>query len=134
MSGISLENRLAVHELIASYSYPVDNYRGEDWADLFLEDGRLLGPDIHLQGRDAFVRKAQDLQAGSTEYRHCISNVVVESESTDERAQARAYGAVSDWATRPAVLSIFVEYRFELHNTAQGWKIAEMRVHMPYAD
>jgi len=132
MSRISLENRIAVHELIAEYSFCVDNYRGEDWAALFTEDGCLLGKGIEYRGREAFIRQAQKLKDGPAEYRHVITNVVVEEGSTDEEAVAKAYGTVCDWSNSPARVSIFVEYRFQLKKLGERWKIAEMYVHMPY--
>lgn len=134
MTAISLENRIAVHELIAEYSHHVDNYRGKEWSELFVEGGKLLGEGIALQGRQAFIAQAQSLKAGEMEYRHSITNVYLEPGSDNERAFARAYGLVSDWAKTPPLMAIFVEYRFELVKLAGQWKIAEMHVHMPYND
>ncbi len=134
MAEISLDNRLAIHELIARYSFCVDNYRGEDWADLFLADGKLLGPGIELVGMAGFTGQSDKLLAGPTEYRHVITNVFVEDGASDSHAVAHAYGTVADWAVQPAALAIFVEYRYTLVNTDQGWKIAELRVHMPYSE
>ncbi|MFV8817963.1 nuclear transport factor 2 family protein [Haliea sp. E17] len=133
MSGISLENRIAIYELIARYSFCVDNYRGEDWADLFLPDGRLVGADIELNGKAGLVGQSDMLKAGPTEYRHVITNVFVEEGATDESAVANAYGTVADWATIPAKEVIFVEYRFDVVRRDGVWKIAEARVHMPYS-
>ena len=132
MTTISLENRLAIHELIAEYSHCVDNYRGEDWAALFLEDGRLVGADNPFLGRQALIDQAETLRRGPTEYRHLITNVFLEPGATDEQAVALAYGTVADWAKEPPSMSIFVEYRFELVKRADKWQIAELRVHMPY--
>ncbi len=132
MSGISLENRIAIYELIARYSFCVDNYRGEDWADLFLPDGRLVGEDIELLGREGFIGQSDKLAAGPTEYRHVITNVFVEEGASDEEAVAHAYGTVADWASVPAAMSIFVEYRYQMVKQDGQWKIAELRVHMPY--
>src|SRR5262245_61069504 len=114
MTTISVENRLAIHELIAEYSHRVDNYRGKDWSELFLEDGRLDGVEPPLTGRQAFVDQSHRLKAGPTEYRHLITNVYLLPGATDEQAVAMAYGTVADWALSPPVMSIFVEYCFEL--------------------
>lgn len=132
MSELSLENRLAIYELIAEYSHQVDNNRGQDWADLFTMDGQLVGPDILLQGPEAFVKQSRALQRGPTEYRHSITNIYLDRSSNNEQAVANAYGLVSDWATQPATLCIFVEYRFTVVHQGSGWKIAELRVNMPY--
>lgn len=134
MATISLENRIAVHELIARYSHEVDNYRGEAWADLFLEDGKLVGIEEPLVGRQGFLGQVEKLLAGATEYRHSITNIYLEDGATDERAVARAYGLVSDWATRPPLLSIFADYRFEVVRVGECWKIKELTVNMPYAE
>ncbi len=132
MSVISLENRLAIHELIAEYSHHVDNYRGENWASLFIDGGRLVGPGIEVIAPQGFIDKAQELKRGDKEYRHAISNIYLEADSNNERATANAYGVVSDWANKPAEMSIFVEYRFDVIKQGERWKIALMRVHMPY--
>ncbi len=133
MAGISLQNRLIIHELIAEYSHHVDNYRGDDWANLFVEEGKLTGIPNPIIGRQAFVDKARELQQGDKEYRHSISNVYLEPGATDEHAVVRAYGLVSDWAKTPPEMSMFVEYRFDVINTNSAWKILEMQVHNPYA-
>ncbi len=134
MSGISLQNRLLIHELIAEYSHHVDNYRGEAWANLFVEEGRLLGIPNPMIGRQAFVDKEQDLQRGEKEYRHSITNVYMEPGATDERAMVRAYGLVSNWAKTPPEMAMFVEYRFEVINVNHDWKILEMYVDYPYTN
>ena len=132
MTALSLENRLAIHELIARYSHCVDNYRGVEWSNLFTEDGCLVGMEPPLVGREAFVNQSDKLRAGATEYRHIISNVYILPDATDEQAVARAYGTVADWATTPATLAIFVEYQFELVKRGADWKIARLSIDRPY--
>lgn len=132
MTTISLENRLAVHELIAEYAHCVDNYRGQAWSELFLEDGRLIGVEPPMLGRQAFVEQAARLKAGPTEYRHVITNVYLLPGATDERAVAMAYGTVADWAVSPARMAMFVEYRFALVRRGDNWKIAEIEINRPY--
>jgi len=132
MSALSLENRLAIHELIARYSHCVDNYRGVEWSELFTEDGSLVGMEPPLVGREAFVRQSDKLRAGPTEYRHIISNVYILPDASNEQAVARAYGTVTDWAAAPAVLAIFVQYQFELEKRGGDWKIARLSIDRPY--
>lgn len=132
MTTISVENRLAIHELIAEYSHCVDNCRGEDWAGLFLEDGKLVGTDNPFLGRQALIDQAAALKAGPTEYRHIITNVFIQPGATDEQAVASAYGTVIDWASTPPPISIFVEYTFNLVRPSEKWQIAELHVRMPY--
>jgi hypothetical protein len=129
---ISVENRLAVHELIAEYSHRVDNYRGQEWSELFIEGGRLIGVEPPMVGRQAFVDQSERLQAGPTEYRHLITNVYLLPGATDTEATAKAYGTVADWAVTPPVMAIFVEYRFSLVKQGAQWKIAEMEINRPY--
>jgi hypothetical protein len=132
MTTISVENRIAVHELIAEYSHRVDNYRGKEWSELFLEDGRLIGVEQPLLGRKAFVDQSNRLKTGPTEYRHLITNVYVLPGATDTAATAKAYGTVADWAVVPPVMALFVEYRFSLVKQGEQWKIAEMEINRPY--
>ena len=132
MSAISIENRLAIHELVAEYSHRVDNYDGEGWSQMFTEEGRLVGMEPPLVGRQAFVDQSERLLAGPTEYRHIITNVMVLPGATNESASVKAYGTVADWALSPPAMAIFVEYRFDLVMQDGGWKIAEMEIHRPY--
>jgi len=132
MTTISTEDRLAIHELIAEYSHRVDNYRGEDWSELFLENGRLEGVDPPLVGRQAFIKQSETLKAGPTEYRHLITNIYLPPGATDEQAVALAYGTVTDWAVSPPQLAIFVEYRFELVRREKAWKISQISINRPY--
>lgn len=132
MTEITLENRLAVHELIAKYSHHVDNYRADEWASLFLDDGEMVGIPQPLVGRQAFIGQCEKLKQGPTEYRHSITNIYLEADSTNDHAVAHAYGLVSDWAATPPLLSIFVEYRFDVVKLDEGWKIAELAIHPPY--
>jgi 3-phenylpropionate/cinnamic acid dioxygenase small subunit len=130
---ISVENRLAIHEFIAAYSHTVDNYRGQEWSEMFTEDGRLVGMEPPLVGREAFIAQSDKLRAGPTEYRHLITNVCVLPGATDEQASAIAYGTVADWAQSPPVMAIFVEYRFDLVKQGGAWKIARMEINRPYS-
>jgi len=132
MSELSLENRLTIHELIAEYSHHVDNYRVEEWADMFLEDGKILGFEPGVHGPDGFYKQVRWLKKGKMEFRHNITNIYLESESTNEQVVARAYGLVSDWAEKPVKLTMFVEYRFEFVKRGDRWKIAQVDTDYPY--
>ncbi len=132
MSAISLENRLAVYELIARYAHEVDNYRGEGWADLFLEDGRLISPGAPHIGRQALINQAKSLQDRGMKYRHVITNIYLSDNATDEHAVANAYGTVTEWSRVPAEVGIFADYRFEMVNRDGQWKFVQVTVSMPY--
>ena len=132
MTTISVDNRLAIHELIAEYAHCVDNYRGEAWSELFIVGGRLIGVEPALEGRQAFIDQSRRLRAGPTEYRHVITNVFLLPGASNERATAMAYGTVADWAPSPPVRAIFVEYRFDLVRQGDAWKIAEIAINRPY--
>lgn len=132
MTTISVDNRLAVHELIAEYSHCVDNYRGEAWAALFEKGGRLVGVEPPLVGRQAFIDQSARLKAGPTEYRHLITNVYLLPGASNMKAEAMAYGTVADWAVSPPAMAIFVEYKFSLVKQGDSWKIAEAAINRPY--
>lgn len=132
MSGISLENRLEIYELIAEYSHHVDNNRGEQWAAMFTPEGCLVGGGIEIRGTEGFLKQSRWLARSKTEYRHSITNIYLESDADNEKAVANAYCLVSDWATVPAEVALFVEYRFSVVRQSGSWKIAEVQVNMPY--
>jgi len=134
MTAFTLEDRFAIYELIAQYSFRVDNYDGEAWAELFLPEGRLVGADIELVGKAGFIGQTEKLLAGPYEYRHVITNIFIEQGASAGQTVADAYGTVAGWAAKPAAMAIFVEDRFNLVKRDGQWKIAELRVHMPYAD
>lgn len=132
MSELSLENRLLIHELIAEYSHHVDNYRAEEWADMFLEEGKILGFQPPVIGPDGFFKQVRWLKRGKTEFRHSITNIYLEAGATNEHVFACAYGLVTNWAEKPAELAMFVEYRFEFVKRGERWKIALLTAHFPY--
>ncbi|GIX30597.1 MAG: hypothetical protein KatS3mg124_1069 [Porticoccaceae bacterium] len=131
MIDLAAEERLAIQDLIARYAFFTDQYQGEAWSQLFLEEGVLEGLPEPLVGREALAAKNVELKEGPTEYRHFITNLYLESGAAD-RAVARAYGLVLDWALRPPSLAMFVEYRFDLVKRGGQWKIARVVVIRPY--
>ncbi len=130
---ISLENRLAIYELIARYAHCCDNYRSEEWAAMFVKDGILgFGPNP-MVGQQAIADKSDALREGPTEYRHVITNIYLDDQATNVRATARAYGTVMDWATQPPRIAIFADYRFEVVFEDGRWKFAFVEVGLPYS-
>jgi hypothetical protein len=133
MATISLENRLLIHEFIAEYAHHVDNYRGEEWAAMFVEGGKLIGFELDVIAPQDVLKLVSELKAGVTEYRHSITNVYLDENSNDDEATAYAYGLVTDWGAKPARLPMFVEYRFNMIRQNSRWKILELRADMQFA-
>lgn len=134
MSSISLENRFAIYDLLARYSHYVDEYNSEGWSGLFLEDGKITGVPTPSIGRQAVYDRCEALKTDPRKMRHSTTNVYFEDGANDEKATVKAYGLVTNWAVKPPQPEIFAIYRYDLVNTAEGWKIAEMNVHTPYRD
>jgi len=129
MSGLSTEDKLAIHELLARAAYALDERDMEMLAGTFAADARftlriaggdLIGP---FEGRDGIMQLMRGATAEQTDKRrHVISNVFFEA-ATEQRAvvvsnltlMATEHGAIQ-------LLSAGV-YRDEVSRGEHGWEL-----------
>jgi uncharacterized protein (TIGR02246 family) len=132
---VSLEDKLAIQEVIARYSYTYDAQDAEGFAALFTEDAvwELFAsgatcPEIRLASRTAIrAWAAQRLQErrGRFTSRHYQSGVLFD-ELTSESARTRTmvlvtHQGVTEAAPRPTASGV---YHDQWRKTHEGWRFA----------
>ena len=132
---MSIEDKLAIQEIIAHYSYTYDSRDAEGFAKLFVEDGvfEVFVPgtttaSVRLQSRTA-IREwaAQRLQArhGRFTSRHYQSGTLFD-ELTSEAALTRTmvfvtHQSVAETAPRPTLSGVYHDH---WRKTSTGWRLA----------
>src|SRR5437899_12490340 len=88
---LSADDRLAIHEILATYCHALDLGRWEEFAGLFADDCRLdFGSLMGVyEGREGVRRFSELIQSLGLFMRHYTTNVVVRGDG--ERAGAESY-------------------------------------------
>ena len=86
---LSMEDQLAIRQLVARYNHAIDSGDARAYADTFTDDGVLDAGDLVLSGRDALYAFADSFSVTVWAPRHIASNLVIEGDG--ERAELRAY-------------------------------------------
>ena len=138
---MSIEEKLAIHEMIAQYSYTYDSKDAEGFAQVFVEDGVFeifvpgeTSPSVRLQSRRE-IREfaAQRLQErlGRFTSRHYQSGTLFD-ELTSNSAATRTmvlvtHQAVTESAPRPTASGV---YHDQWRKTHEGWRLAHRAAHI----
>ena len=138
---MSVEDRLAIHEIIARYSHTYDGQDAEGFAQLFVEEGVLeivvagkAGPWVRLESR-AEIRAwaAERLQArrGRFSSRHHQSGILFD-ELTPDSARTRTlvlvtHQGVAEALPRPVLSGV---YHDRWRKTGAGWRLAHRAAHV----
>jgi uncharacterized protein (TIGR02246 family) len=138
---MSIEDKLAIQEVIAQYSYAYDDQNAEGFAQLFAEDGVF---EVFVPGRTtAAVRlrsrteirewAARRLQERSGRFtsRHYQSGTLFD-ELTSDSALTRtmvlvSHQGVAEAAPRPTVSGV---YHDQWRKTHAGWRLARRAAHL----
>jgi uncharacterized protein (TIGR02246 family) len=132
---MSLDDKLAIHEMIAQYSYTYDGRDADGFAQVFTEDGTFeifvpgqTSPVVRLQSRHA-IREwaAERLQErhGRFTSRHYQSGIRFDALTADE-ARVRVMVLVTrqaDREPRPYV-NLTGAYHDVWRKTPAGWRLA----------
>ena len=87
---LTLEDRIAIQDLVARYNWAIDTQDGEGVADTFVADGVFDGPTYQYVGREGLVRLGIGRPHGPTYgAQHWTTNMVVEGNA--ERVASRSY-------------------------------------------
>lgn len=86
---LSVEDELAIRQLIARYNHAIDSGDGPAYAAAFTDDGVLDVGDFVVTGRDALYAFAESFAVTVRAPRHIASNLVIEGDG--DRAELRAY-------------------------------------------
>ena len=128
MAHISLEERIALQDLMTDYCYAVDQLTDVDeLLDLFTDDAVLDFTDIGLatmHGRPALKDFYDGVFAGMSHHQHYISNFRLEAFSGDT-ATMRAYVQGLGRAIDGNEVHVHVRYRMDCVKTEAGWKCSK---------
>ncbi len=130
---MSVDDKLAIQEMIARYSYAYDGKDPEAFAQLFVEDGIFevivpgeSGPTIRLSSRAAireWAAQRHQLHAAS-QSRHCQFGVLFD-ELTAEAASARTMLLLTRQGAPDAapILHLTGVYHDKWRKTREGWRL-----------
>ena len=136
-----IEDKLAIHEMIAQYSHTYDNRDADGFAQVFVEDGVFeifvagqTSPLVRLQSRRE-IREwaAQRLQERDGRFisRHYQSGILFDELSADS-ARTRTmvlvtHQGATEAAPRPTDSGV---YHDRWRKTPEGWRLAHRAAHV----
>ena len=132
---MSLEDKIAIYEVIAKYSYTYDGKNADGFAELFTEDAVLetrrqgnTAPHTHLESQNAIRDYATEQHQGrlaNTSTRHFQTGTIFE-ELTSNTARSRTMVIITHQTPEDATPRVVRsgEYQDEWRKTEQGWKFA----------
>lgn len=138
---MSIDDRLAIHEVIARYSHTYDSLDADGFAGLFTEDGVLeifvpgsAGPAVRLQSRAEILEWAtRRLRARSGRFssRHHQSGTLFD-ELTADSALTRTmvlvtHQGATETAPRPVLSGV---YHDRWRKDAGRWRLARRAAHV----
>jgi len=119
---LSVDDHLAIQQLVARYAYALDQNgdNGASYADLFTDDAVFRQP--RTEGRENLAKLASSAPHGPNYVRHFITNHLIEA--TAEGATGKQYLVVADIGESGQPNSIFLGGHYEdvYARTPQGWR------------
>src|SRR5207245_810010 len=126
VSQLSADDRLAIHEILATYCHALDLGRWEEFAGLFTDDCRLdFGSLMGVyEGREGVRRFSERIQSLGLFMRHYTTNVVVRGDG--ERARAESYVLAVTGAPGTSMQTTG-RYEDELGKVSGRWRLRVRR-------
>jgi hypothetical protein len=97
MTGVAVEDAIAVYDLFGRYCYYVDHNKGDEWADLYTEDGVADGilPEV-VAGREQLSRVAPDsFERFGGKVGHQFTNPMMDYGASKDEMLVKASGLVT---------------------------------------
>ena len=131
---MSIEDKLAIQQAIANYSYMFDSGDAEGWANVFTRDGvwEFFGagqekPSIKLEGHGALRQFAEqrnrDKPEGVSSYHHQSGILFDELTSDTARTRVMLILTVQSTGERTARVLTTGVYYDQWRNTPEGWRL-----------
>jgi uncharacterized protein (TIGR02246 family) len=124
MASPSIEDRFAINDLFVRYTCALDTGDAATVIDCFTEDGTLVSPAVgeHI-GRaaiTAFAHRFARFQAGGSQLRHVVSNLVMSVDG--DRGHATCYLTV--FLTKDGASRLLAPGRYdcELRKVSGQWR------------
>jgi SnoaL-like domain len=121
--GLTTEDRLALHELIARYAHLLDHGGIDRMGEIYTPDCRFAfaAYGVDIQGLPALIDFLKSTMASLPQVRHVITNIF--ADGTVDGADLHAYLQIVDTAAN-AITTVGV-YRDHCVKTPTGWRIAQ---------
>ncbi len=127
MPGITAEDQLAIHDVIALHGHVADDRDWDRLGDLFTDDAVLDLEDFGY-GKLHGLQAIKDLSRGSQDDKgqplghHATNIIVVGQDGEDVRARSKALAVMADGTSGTAV------YEDTLRRGDHGWRIIRRKV------
>lgn len=127
-----LEAESQVRQLIARYSFDIDDRRVDAVRDLFADEAVLRSADgvMHARGVDAIMAQFDGRFAVLGPGHHVMHDVQIDFES-DSAARGRVSGHAELWRNGQMMVAA-LRYADRYCRTARGWKFAERVISFLY--
>ena len=123
-----VEDRVAIHELLARYSHTIDGRDYDAWVDCFVPEGTLVSAVGSSSGHDAlrqFAVEYEKSRARMPNARHYMTNIAVDLDG--DRATSRSYVQITVSEPRGVRVLFTGQYDDRLVRVAAGWRFLERR-------
>ncbi len=121
---LSVDDRLAILDLMAQYNHCADSGDGEGFADTFTEDALFEGSMRTARGRAELAQAG----GGSAQWKHWLSSPIIEGDG--DHATAKVYlvrtGVGEDEAVELLASGIYHDTLVRLDGE---WKFSHRKVH-----
>ena len=116
----SVEDKLAINELVAKYNMAMDHVQAAEWADTFTDDGDLVidGKSI-AKGRAALTAMVEGAAKGVYRGRHWVCNSIIDGEGNTARLRMYVLSFAINDGIVPRVMG---EYDDTLVKANGQWK------------
>lgn len=120
-----LEDRAALRELVARYSFAIDNRDMSALAALFTEDFCLRSQDgaMNLQGRETVIQTLSARMQQQGPSNHFGHEHLIDFDSTPDRASG-LFSAHVEMVSQGQVLVAALRYQDEYRREPDGWRFA----------
>jgi ketosteroid isomerase-like protein len=132
---MSIEEKLAIHEMIARYSYTYDGRDADGVARLFVEDGVFeifvpgkASPSVRLQSRTEireWAANRMQQRSGRFTSRHYQSGILFDKLTSDSAVTRTmlliTHQGVTEAGPQPTVSGV---YRDQWRKLPEGWRLA----------
>jgi ketosteroid isomerase-like protein len=134
--ALSIEDRLAVEDLMVRYAYGIDvDCTEAQWLSLFTEDAVMISPlSGHHEGVEGMKKFRERFipRRGKTQIRHIITNVMVDGEGDTATYKAYFFEFKTEIsASAPKTEFLFAgSYDCTMVKRGKDWKIKRRRVYI----
>lgn len=125
-----IEDKLAIRELIARYSFAIDSGDIKAWVDCFTEDGAFESPFGTFKGSTALHQyiseRTAERRSKQIQLRHLLTNIIIDIQGN--RAKAKCYLLLLLVMPEGVQLLTTGVYNDELRKMGGAWRFSHRKV------